>query len=110
MSQTKIKRKSKGIPVNINYEELSKFLQPQLIKAVQASLPQKETYEKAIAELNSANVSLQQKNKELIEQLDKYNREIDQTFQDHENRLQVLEGKNEKPENTENPDVPAETP
>jgi len=99
MSQKQIK--PKGRKLVIDYAQLKEALMPRMIDVLKESLPLKETYEKAINELNLANVSLQQKNKELLDQLDKYNKEIDATFQDHENRIQVLEGK---------PVVPAETP
>jgi hypothetical protein len=92
------KKPKKGVKIEIDYKQLGEMLMPRLLELVKASLPQEESYRKAIAELNSANVSLQQKNHELLAQLDKYNKEIDMTFVDHENRLKLLEGK--IPENT----------
>jgi len=96
------KQKKGGVKIEIDYTQLGEMLMPRMLEILKQTLPQKETYEKAIAELNSANVDLQQKNKVLLDQLEKYNKEIDGSFQDHENRLQALEGKREQvtPETT----------
>lgn len=97
------KQRKGGVKIEVDYKQLGEMLMPRLLEAVKQSLPQEATYQKAIAELNSANVSLQQKNNELLGQLDKYNKEIDASFQDHEARLQALEEKSKpkEPEKSE---------
>lgn len=85
--------KSKGVTLRLDYAKLSEMLMPRLLEAVKSAVPQEDTYRKAIAELNSANVSLQQRNNELLNQLDKYNTEIDDSFKEFEKRLRVLEGR-----------------
>lgn len=109
MSQLKIKPKNAAL--KIEYEKLGVVIMPQLMDLVMARLPDKEHFEKAITELNALNVNLQTHNqalqasvgvlqgqveqfkardKILSEQLESYNKTIDETFKEHDDNIKLL--------------------
>ena len=87
------KLKAKNVQLTVDHAKLAEAVMPQLLEVLKAKIPDKDVYEKAIAELNVLNVTLQQKNNDMARELDKYHKSIDDAFQDHENRLLKLEGK-----------------
>jgi hypothetical protein len=87
------KMKAKNVQIQVDHEKLGAAVMPQLLELIAKKIPEKDVYEKAIAELNVLNVTLQQKNNEMARQLDTYHKSIDDSFQDHENRILKLEGK-----------------
>lgn len=80
------KKPSRGIKLEIDYQKLGEMLMPRLTEAVTKSLPNMQTYEAAIAELNQANSHLKGLNDKLVG-------EFSQSLEEQDKRLRAIEAK-----------------
>ena len=76
----------KGIKLEIDYQKLGEMLMPRLTEAVTQNLPNMQTYEKAIGELNMANRHLKDLNDKLVG-------EFSQSLEEQDKRLRAIEAK-----------------
>ncbi len=85
-SERQIKRRKKGPTVEVDYQKLMTAMLPQFSEVMAKNLPNKDQYDKAIAELNNGNMHLQDLNKKLVG-------EFSTSLSDIENRLGKIEDK-----------------
>ena len=64
--ERQIKRKKKGVTLEVDYQKLMVAMLPQFTEAMTKQLPNKDQYEKAIIALNAGNAGLQDLNKKLV--------------------------------------------
>lgn len=101
-----IKRKSKGIKIEVDHQKLAEAVLPRLVEAVTKSFPNAQTYEAAIGELNMANKRLKDLNDKMVG-------EFSATLEEFDNRLRAIETKlgiESPPELASRPTAPEEAP
>ena len=81
-----IKKKPKGIKLEVDHQKLGEAVLPRLIESLTKSFPNMQTYEAAIAELNVANRHLKDLNDKLVG-------EFSQSLEEQDKRLRVIEAK-----------------
>jgi hypothetical protein len=84
-------KKPPPIKLEIDYAKLGEMLMPRLTEAVNKNLPSMAAYEKAIAELNAANVELKKMNDKLLG-------EFSESLDEFDKRIKKLEGVTDEPE------------